>query len=49
VPIPQTKPEDTVASLYGILMESHLMKLIAHKEFISEILEEIIEYNPFVE
>ena len=31
--------------MYGILMESHLLKLIAHKEYIAEILEEIIEYN----
>ena len=26
-------------------MESHLLKLIAHKEYIAQILEEIIEFN----
>jgi hypothetical protein len=26
-------------------MESHLLKLIANKEYICEVLEEIIEYN----
>lgn len=26
-------------------MESHLLKFLAHKEYIAEIMEEIIEYN----
>ena len=26
-------------------MENHLLKLIAHQEYVAEILEEIIEYN----
>jgi hypothetical protein len=34
--------QDTIAN---ILMESHMIKLLPNKEFVVEILEEIIEYN----
>ena len=27
-------------------MESHMLKLIAHPDYICEVLEEVIEYNP---
>jgi isoprenylcysteine carboxyl methyltransferase (ICMT) family protein YpbQ len=27
-------------------MESHLLKMVEHPEYICEVMEEIIEYNP---
>ena len=37
--------ESTSDSVANILMESHMIKLLKNKEFVVEILEEIIEYN----
>jgi hypothetical protein len=37
--------ESTQDTISNILMESHMIKLLPNKEFVVEILEEIIEYR----
>jgi hypothetical protein len=45
MPLNLNNNEETNASLRKSLMESHMIKLLAHKDHVAEILEEIIEYN----
>jgi mannitol/fructose-specific phosphotransferase system IIA component (Ntr-type) len=39
------KKETSNEMITNLLMESHMIKLLENKEFVVDILEEIIEYN----
>jgi hypothetical protein len=39
------KKETSNELITNLLMESHMIKLLENKEFVVDILEEIIEYN----
>jgi hypothetical protein len=43
--MPIFKGDQGIDVIREIIMESHLLKLISHDDFICRVMEEIIEYN----